>query len=109
MERLCFTFETRPGTAAEYKRRHDEIWPELVADIEAAGLSDYSLFRRGDSVIGYVKCDPDVATCFGKLGSSQANAALGGVVRRRHRLAHRRERPALSPRRGLAPRLMVPR
>jgi len=74
MERLCFTFETRPGTAAEYKRRHDEIWPELVADIEAAGLSDYSLFRRGDSVIGYVKCDPDVATCFGKLGSSQANA-----------------------------------
>ena len=74
MQRLCFTFETRPGTAAEYKRRHDEIWPELVADIKAAGLSNYSLFREGDRVIGYVECEPDAATCFGKLGSSEANA-----------------------------------
>ena len=30
MERLCFTFEIRPGTEDEYKKRHDEIWPELV-------------------------------------------------------------------------------
>jgi len=74
MERLCFTFETRPGTAEEYKRRHDEIWPELVADIKAAGLSNYSLFRSGDRVIGYVECDPDVDTCFRKLGGSDANA-----------------------------------
>ena len=74
MERLCFTFETRPGTAAEYKRRHDEIWPELVADIKAAGQSNYSLFRQGDRVIGYVECDPDVATCLGRLASSEANA-----------------------------------
>ncbi len=73
MERLCFTFETRPGSATEYKRRHDEIWPELVADIKAAGLSNYSLFRNDDRVIGYVECDPDVATCFGQLGSSEAN------------------------------------
>ena len=38
MERLCFTFAIRPGTEAEYKRRHDEIWPELVADIQDAGI-----------------------------------------------------------------------
>ncbi len=37
-------------------------------------MSDYSLFRQGDSVIGYVKCDPDIATCFGRLASSEANA-----------------------------------
>lgn len=74
MERLCFTFETHPGTATEYKRRHDEIWPELVADIKAAGQSNYSLFRHGDRIIGYVECDPDVATCLASLASSEANA-----------------------------------
>jgi L-rhamnose mutarotase len=74
MERLCFTFEVYPGQEAEYKKRHDEIWPELVADIQAAGFTNYSLFRRGTQVVGYVECVPDVATAFAALGSSDANA-----------------------------------
>ncbi len=28
---------------AEYRRRHDEIWPELVALLKDAGVSDYSI------------------------------------------------------------------
>jgi len=74
MERLCFTFDIRPGSEAEYQRRHDEIWPELVADIQAAGLKNYTLFRRGTQIIAYAECHPDVATAFGKLGPSEANA-----------------------------------
>ena len=31
------------GMAAEYKRRHDEIWPELVTLLHAAGISDYTI------------------------------------------------------------------
>jgi L-rhamnose mutarotase len=34
----------KPGAVAEYKRRHDEIWPELSREIRAAGVSDYSIF-----------------------------------------------------------------
>ena len=34
----------KPGTVAEYKKRHDEIWPELAAELKAAGVSDYSIF-----------------------------------------------------------------
>jgi len=30
--------------AAEYKRRHDEIWPLLVGELKAAGICDYSIF-----------------------------------------------------------------
>jgi L-rhamnose mutarotase len=74
VERLCFTFELRLGTEAEYKRRHDEIWPELVEAITAAGLRNYSLFRRGTQVVGYVECEPDVATSFAALGPSEVNA-----------------------------------
>lgn len=73
MERVCFTFEIRPGTETEYKKRHDEIWPELVDAIKDAGFSNYSLFRRGTTIVGYAECHPDVATAFGKLGPQEAN------------------------------------
>lgn len=33
-----------PGFQEEYKRRHDEIWPELSAVLTEAGVSDYSIF-----------------------------------------------------------------
>ena len=32
-----------PGMQAEYKKRHDEIWPELVSLLKEAGVSDYSI------------------------------------------------------------------
>jgi L-rhamnose mutarotase len=37
----------KPGFAAEYKRRHDEIWPELKAELRKAGVSDYSIYLDG--------------------------------------------------------------
>jgi L-rhamnose mutarotase len=33
-----------PGNEAEYKKRHDEIWPELKAELRKAGVSDYSIY-----------------------------------------------------------------
>lgn len=44
MKRHAFTMKLKSGTVAEYKKRHDEIWPELSAAIRAAGISDYSIF-----------------------------------------------------------------
>jgi L-rhamnose mutarotase len=74
MERVCFTFEIRPGTEDEYKKRHDEIWPELVDAIKDAGFANYSLFRRGTTIVAYVECEPDAATAFAKLGPTEVNA-----------------------------------
>ena len=44
MQRIAFRMKLKPGTSAEYKKRHDEIWPELAAELKAAGISDYSIF-----------------------------------------------------------------
>jgi L-rhamnose mutarotase len=33
----------KPGFEKEYKKRHDEIWPELAKAISEAGISDYSI------------------------------------------------------------------
>lgn len=34
----------KPGCAAEYKRRHDEIWPELLDAFKKAGVMEYHIF-----------------------------------------------------------------
>ncbi|MGN6553488.1 MAG: L-rhamnose mutarotase [Verrucomicrobiota bacterium] len=44
MTRVAFTMRLKPGTIAEYKKRHDEIWPELSQELRSAGVSDYSIF-----------------------------------------------------------------
>jgi L-rhamnose mutarotase len=44
MIRSAFKMKLKPGYEEEYKRRHDEIWPELVRVLEEAGISDYSIY-----------------------------------------------------------------
>jgi L-rhamnose mutarotase len=40
----AFRMKLRPGTVAEYKKRHDEIWPELARLLTESGIHDYSIF-----------------------------------------------------------------
>ncbi len=44
LKRFAFKMMLKPGCMAEYKKRHDEIWPELAALIRESGVSDYSIF-----------------------------------------------------------------
>ena len=43
-KRIAFRMNLNPGQAAEYKKRHDEIWPELSQALRDAGVSDYSIW-----------------------------------------------------------------
>ncbi|QQA44907.1 L-rhamnose mutarotase [Pelagovum pacificum] len=43
MQRHVFRMRLNPGMEAEYQRRHDEIWPELVELLRGAGVQDYSI------------------------------------------------------------------
>jgi L-rhamnose mutarotase len=45
MKRKAFAMRLHPGGEAEYKRRHDEIWPELKAELRKAGVSNYSIYH----------------------------------------------------------------
>lgn len=44
MQRIAFKMKLKPGKAAEYKKRHDQIWPELLVLLKETGISDYSIF-----------------------------------------------------------------
>jgi L-rhamnose mutarotase len=57
MDRVAFKMKLFPGFEQEYKKRHDEIWPELSALLKDAGISDYAIFLDEDtnSLIGVLK------------------------------------------------------
>jgi L-rhamnose mutarotase len=42
-EKHAFKMQLNHGMAAEYKKRHDEIYPELVDLLQEAGVKDYSI------------------------------------------------------------------
>lgn len=44
MQRIAFKMKLLPGFEAEYKKRHDEIWPELSELLHETGVSDYAIF-----------------------------------------------------------------
>jgi L-rhamnose mutarotase len=43
MQRHAFKMFLNPSMKAEYKKRHDEIWPELVKLLTETGISNYSI------------------------------------------------------------------
>lgn len=59
MNRVAFKMKLFPGKTAEYKKRHDEIWPELVALLKQTGISDYSIFldEETNSLFGVLKAE----------------------------------------------------
>ena len=44
MSRIAFKMKLHPGQEAEYKRRHDALWPELESLLKETGVADYSIF-----------------------------------------------------------------
>lgn len=44
MIRNGFRMKLKPGCIEEYKKRHDEIWPELAQAHSDAGIFDYSIY-----------------------------------------------------------------
>ncbi|MGZ3757339.1 MAG: L-rhamnose mutarotase [Mucilaginibacter sp.] len=59
MERVAFKMELLPGFKDEYKKRHDEIWPELSALLKQTGISEYSIFldEETNSLFGFLKAE----------------------------------------------------
>jgi len=50
METIAFVMQLLPGYEAEYEKRHDEIWPELVTLLKEAGIEDYSIFLHPETL-----------------------------------------------------------
>lgn len=76
-ERGLLTLVVDPEQAAEYDRRHAQPWPEMMDAIDAAGIHNYTGFRRGPHVVYYGEFHPDMATAFGRIGETEVNRRWG--------------------------------
>ena len=61
MERFAWMGHIKPGQQAEYKKRHDEIWPEMTALLKEAGIKNYTIWSDGDMLFGYYECEKGIA------------------------------------------------
>lgn len=43
-KRIGFKMKLNPGMVEEYRKRHDDLWPELHKLLKDAGISEYSIF-----------------------------------------------------------------
>ncbi len=44
MKPIAFKMRLNKGAEAEYKKRHDALWPELETLLKDTGISEYSIF-----------------------------------------------------------------
>ncbi|MDZ4312965.1 MAG: L-rhamnose mutarotase [Cypionkella sp.] len=62
MPGYAWMLEVRPGYEVEYLKRHDEIWPEMLETLRAAGIRNYNIFRHGLTLFGFFETDDLEAT-----------------------------------------------
>lgn len=57
MDRVAFKMKLNKGQEAEYKRRHDTLWPELESLLKETGIQEYSIFLDEEtlSLFGVLK------------------------------------------------------
>ena len=60
MEKYAWKATIKDGCFEEYCRRHDEIWPELVEVLKAAGICNYTIWNVGNELFGYYECEKGV-------------------------------------------------
>jgi L-rhamnose mutarotase len=51
MPRIAFKMQLHPGQTGEYKRRHDELWPELAELLRETGVRNYSIFLDEETLV----------------------------------------------------------
>lgn len=57
MPRYAFHLRIKPDAIEEYEREHRRVWPELLAKLKKVGISEYSIFRRGQELTLVLRVD----------------------------------------------------
>lgn len=55
MQRIAFLMRIKAGSEEEYRRRHQQVWPEMLAELKAAGCQNYSIFLKDLQLFAYLE------------------------------------------------------
>ena len=73
MKRHGFLFRIKPELKGEYKKDHDEIWPDMARAIRESGIRNYSIFFRKDGTLfAYYECE-DAAKAMEYMSKTEVN------------------------------------
>jgi L-rhamnose mutarotase len=72
MARYAFHLRIKADKIEEYEREHTRVWPELLAKLKEVGISDYSIFRRGQELTLVLRVD-DFEKAWDELDRDPAN------------------------------------
>lgn len=74
MQRIGFVLKVKKNLLDEYKRRHEQVWPEMQAALRETGWQNYSLFMREDGTLfGYLET-PDFEKALAGMAEKEVNA-----------------------------------
>src|ERR1035441_4859669 len=82
MPRYAFKLRIKAEAIEEYDREHTRVWPELLAKLKAVGISDYSVFRRGQDLTLVLKV-ADFDKAWDELDRDPVNQGWQEGTRRR--------------------------
>jgi L-rhamnose mutarotase len=73
MQRVCFQLNVRRDRIEEYRRRHAEVWPDMLNALAATGWHNYSLFMNDDGLlIGYFET-PSLEDALAGMAATDVN------------------------------------
>ena len=77
MPKTAFRLRLKPDAIEEYERSHRQVWPELLAKLKEVGISDYSIFRRGQDLFLVMQVE-NFDAGMGPVGRRPGEPALAG-------------------------------
>ncbi len=74
MKRVGFMLKVRQEKLEEYKQHHQQVWPEMLDALRAAGWHNYSLFVRDDGLLfGYFETPDSLAAAQARMAEQAIN------------------------------------
>jgi L-rhamnose mutarotase len=56
-QRTAFVLRVRADKLEDYVRAHQDVWPEMLDALRAAGIRNYTIFRDDHRMFGYFEAD----------------------------------------------------
>jgi L-rhamnose mutarotase len=74
VRRIGFLLKVKPELIAEYRRRHEEVWPEMLDALSRTGWHNYTLFMRPDGTLfGYFETPDSFAAALEGMSREEVN------------------------------------
>ncbi len=75
MKRIGFILKVKEDKIEEYKKHHENVWPEMLEALTRTGWHNYSLFMRDDGMLfGYFEAEESFQASLDGMAQKEINA-----------------------------------